>query len=222
LRRGKGELMMDFDLKYEFVGKEDEPGLRQIRALRDIPVWGVNKGDLGGWIGSEECLAQDDESWVGSGASVDSQSKVMRDSLVIESIIIDSRVDSASIVVNSVISKTLCDDSRVADSTVIDSWLIDSVVIEKDVESTYLRKYNMVDDAETLQISMPEPKITILSVFMPEKTWVINNWFIGSMDEFEKWATERRDKFSLKTLALIRKYDECFRKEGTIERGDNL
>lgn len=37
----------------------------QIRALRDIPRHGVNAGDLGGWVESEDNLSQEDDSWIG-------------------------------------------------------------------------------------------------------------------------------------------------------------
>ena len=35
------------------------PRLHRIRALVDIPRAGVRVGDLGGWVESESCLAED-------------------------------------------------------------------------------------------------------------------------------------------------------------------
>ena len=43
-------------MKYELTG-EYINGLYHIRALRDIPRYGVKTGDLGGWIQSESNLA---------------------------------------------------------------------------------------------------------------------------------------------------------------------
>lgn len=64
--------------KYEFTGETmrlfvpETPKRRitvhEIRALRDIPLHGVRKGDLGGWIENEGNLSHDDESWVGRGS----------------------------------------------------------------------------------------------------------------------------------------------------------
>ena len=42
--------------KYEFTG-EVKDGLNRIRALRDIPEFGVKAGDLGGWIEKERNLS---------------------------------------------------------------------------------------------------------------------------------------------------------------------
>ena len=54
-------------MKYDFVeiyrivnGKH----LKRIRALKDIPVWGVKKGDLGGYVESEHNLDQETDSWI--------------------------------------------------------------------------------------------------------------------------------------------------------------
>ena len=42
----------------------------RIKALRDIPMHGVKKGDLGGEVTSEFTLSQEGECWIGRGAKV--------------------------------------------------------------------------------------------------------------------------------------------------------
>lgn len=44
--------------KYELTNERNTQGLYRIRALRDIPEFGVVKGALGGWIESKDNLAQ--------------------------------------------------------------------------------------------------------------------------------------------------------------------
>ena len=44
--------------------------LHRIRALRDISRYGVNAGDLGGWIEKYDNLSQDGEAWVSDDAWV--------------------------------------------------------------------------------------------------------------------------------------------------------
>ncbi|MDU7586887.1 MAG: hypothetical protein E7K47_05750 [Acidovorax sp.] len=44
--------------------------LRRVRALRDIPMYGVKAGDLGGYIESEANLSQSGDCWVGGQARV--------------------------------------------------------------------------------------------------------------------------------------------------------
>ncbi|MCW1249647.1 hypothetical protein ODZ83_05505 [Acaricomes phytoseiuli] len=51
------------DLKYETI--PDPSGLLRIRALRDIPRYGVKAGDLGGLIEQERNLSQSGDAWIG-------------------------------------------------------------------------------------------------------------------------------------------------------------
>ena len=44
--------------------------LHRIRALMDIPRYGVKEGDLGGWIEKEDNLSQDGNAWVSEDAWV--------------------------------------------------------------------------------------------------------------------------------------------------------
>lgn len=50
--------------------------------MRDIPEHGVKKGDLGGWIESEENLSQDGCCWIGDEATVCANAKVEHGAIV--------------------------------------------------------------------------------------------------------------------------------------------
>ena len=71
---------MKNSLKYEFTEKfyplKSKVKLHQIRALKDIPLHGVKKGDLGGFVESEANLSQTGQSWVGDKAKVYDQGYV--------------------------------------------------------------------------------------------------------------------------------------------------
>ena len=56
--------------------------LHQIRALRDIPRFGVKSGDVGGWIEKEANLAQDGDAWVSGDARVSGGAWVYGDARV--------------------------------------------------------------------------------------------------------------------------------------------
>ena len=59
-------------LKYEItdIQHPENPKLFRIRALRDIPRFNVNAGDLGGYIEHEGNLSHDGDCWVGGSAQV--------------------------------------------------------------------------------------------------------------------------------------------------------
>lgn len=56
--------------------------LHQIRALIDIPRYDVKAGDLGGWIETENNLAQKGDCWVGGSALVYEHAQVKGNALV--------------------------------------------------------------------------------------------------------------------------------------------
>jgi hypothetical protein len=58
--------------KYEItdIQHPDSPFIHRIRALIDIPRYGVKAGDLGGYIHNEWNLSQDGDCWVGGNACV--------------------------------------------------------------------------------------------------------------------------------------------------------
>lgn len=61
-------------MKYEILWDEaqqvDDVTLYRIRALRDIPLWGVKAGDRGGWVVDECNLSQKGDAWVADDAVV--------------------------------------------------------------------------------------------------------------------------------------------------------
>lgn len=67
--------------KYELTS-ETKGKLRRIRALKDIEHFGVKKGDLGGYVESEENLSQDGDAWVHDGAEVYDNAQVFGSAIV--------------------------------------------------------------------------------------------------------------------------------------------
>ena len=67
--------------KYEFTNNK-KSGLTQIRALRDIPKYGVKRGDLGGFLEKESNLSQDGDAWVHGDARVHDNARVHGDAWV--------------------------------------------------------------------------------------------------------------------------------------------
>ena len=68
--------------KYELTEEVNEQGLHRIRALRDIPIYGVKKGDLGGFVERENNLSQEGDCWIADNATVMGQARVCDDALV--------------------------------------------------------------------------------------------------------------------------------------------
>lgn len=55
---------------------------KRVRALRDIPKYGVKAGDIGGFVDSESCLSQEGDSWVAENGVVALGSVVSEDAFV--------------------------------------------------------------------------------------------------------------------------------------------
>ena len=72
--------------KYELYKSEAKAikghTLFRIRALRDIPLFGVKTGDFGGFIEYEDNLSHDGNAWVEDGAAVYGNSLIARDTLI--------------------------------------------------------------------------------------------------------------------------------------------
>ena len=71
--------------KYELTDETKVIGnttIHRIRALRDIPRYGVKSGDLGGWIEAESNLSQDGDAWVSGDAIVYGNVRVYGDAQV--------------------------------------------------------------------------------------------------------------------------------------------
>jgi hypothetical protein len=68
--------------KYELTAETKRVGgvtLHRIRALVNIERYGVDIGDLGGWIEKEENLSNEDSSWVSGDAWVHGDARVSGD-----------------------------------------------------------------------------------------------------------------------------------------------
>lgn len=68
--------------KDQFLDRDGEPRVYRIRALKDIPVFGVKAGDYGGWIEHPDNLSQKNTCWVKDLAIVCSGSTVSGFALV--------------------------------------------------------------------------------------------------------------------------------------------
>jgi len=71
-------------VKYEITGITHpyNSSLHRIKALRDIPRYGIKAGDLGGYVQSESNLSQEGNCWVYGNARVYGDAKVFGDAEV--------------------------------------------------------------------------------------------------------------------------------------------
>lgn len=109
--------------KYEFTDNEREyqqTTFRQIRALRDIPRYGVKAGDVGGWIEEELNLSQSGDCWVGTDSYILRSATVNEDAAILGKSIVDfrSRISGGAVIKNSMVQgiNLISDKSYVADS----------------------------------------------------------------------------------------------------------
>ena len=69
--------MKKYELTNETKTLADGTVLHRIRALRDIPRFGVKAGELGGFVEGENNLSQDGDAWVSGNAKVYGEAKVL-------------------------------------------------------------------------------------------------------------------------------------------------
>ena len=75
--------------KYELIATTfNGSDVFQIKALQDIPSYGVRTGDLGGYIHSEKNLSHEGTCWVGKGARVFESASVYEDAVVNQSVLV--------------------------------------------------------------------------------------------------------------------------------------
>ena len=101
--------------------------LRRIRAMRDIPEHGVKKGDMGGWIESEENLSQEGCCWIGDEATVCANAKVEHGAIVRghAAVVGDAWVQDKAIVDGyAVVSEGawIKDEAVVKDFAIVQGW----------------------------------------------------------------------------------------------------
>ena len=102
--------------KYELTDETKEIGgitLHRIRALRNIPRYGVKSGDLGGWIEAESNLSQYGEAWVSGEAWVRENALVCNNALVCDNASVSG---DASVCNNAIVSgdASVCGNARVS------------------------------------------------------------------------------------------------------------
>ena len=76
--------MKKYELTNETKTLEGGTVLHRIRALRDIPRFGVNAGELGGFVEGEINLSQDGDAWVSGNARVFGDAKVSGNACVFD------------------------------------------------------------------------------------------------------------------------------------------
>ena len=95
--------------KYELIAtKFNGSDVFQIKALQDIPSYGVRTGDLGGYIHSEKNLSHEGTCWVGKGARVFESASVYEDAVVNQSVLVCGHAvihGSAFLTGNAVVSE---------------------------------------------------------------------------------------------------------------------
>lgn len=94
--------------KYELVNQHDGVNLHQIRALIDIPRFGIKTGDLGGWVADEKNLSQEGDCWIQLGSVVLGEARVTAHGLVKSGI----RVSGDVLITGYAIIRNCIDGSR--------------------------------------------------------------------------------------------------------------
>lgn len=114
--------------KYELIQEDsitiDGFKLFRIRALKDFYV--INKGELGGYVESEDCLSHNGDCWISGNAKVYNASKVIENAQIEDNAVLtDGSMASGSALIkdNAVVKhfSTVKDVTTVSGNAVIDS-----------------------------------------------------------------------------------------------------
>lgn len=70
--------------QYAHPDTGNRPGTYRIRALRDIPRWGIKAGDLGGFVGGEFTLSHSGDAWIADSAVASADSRVYGNAILAE------------------------------------------------------------------------------------------------------------------------------------------
>jgi hypothetical protein len=125
-------------VKYIITSTRNYQGYNQIQAMRDIPMYGVKKGDLGGFIEGWHNLSQDGDCWVNQSATVCDRAFVCEDAyvsnkaMVCDKVVITDRASvlgEAVVVGNSIIRGNSMLTGR---CTVVNSQLFSNTVVRGD------------------------------------------------------------------------------------------
>lgn len=109
--------------KYEITNltRESRYGgiaLHQIRALQDIPKFGVKVGDYGGYVENENNLSQDGDCWIAFGAEVFGHAHVYENALIKSGAIVEqnSRIHGDAIINGN---SLVCGNSNIYGSSIV-------------------------------------------------------------------------------------------------------
>lgn len=75
------QVLRKYELTPEMDPNAGQP-LYRIRALRDIPAYGVKAGDLGGFVESEANLSHEGDCWIADNAAVFEKARITANALV--------------------------------------------------------------------------------------------------------------------------------------------
>ena len=100
---------MDYEMKYELI-PSDREGFYRVKALRDFND--VKKGDIGGYVESENNLSQLGDCWIYDNAVVRDNAKFYNNAVIRDNAVVR---DNAKIYNNAVIRDyaTVCQDARI-------------------------------------------------------------------------------------------------------------
>lgn len=90
--------------------------LHRIKALRDIPRYGVKKGDVGGYVLNSSTLSHFGDCWIGGHAQVLENAFVTGDAYVGDNAIVDGQ-DQMKI--------TVFDNAKIIDNAAVTIWILD-------------------------------------------------------------------------------------------------
>ena len=146
----------NFGKKYEILDTEmrtvDGSSVYRIRALKDIELHNVKKGDLGVFIARESNLSHDNNCWVSSSACIIGLSEVSDNALVTDCAIVNGQCkisgnalvkDSAKIRGMATITDNariggcsiICDNATIQDNaSIVNSYVGDIATIDGNIE----------------------------------------------------------------------------------------
>lgn len=95
-------------------GKETIDSLYRLVALRDIPLYGVQEGDLGGLVSAESVLSQYDDCWISHNAKVTGNVFIVDNAYIGESARITGKSEKYSIMITG--TATIKGNARISTS----------------------------------------------------------------------------------------------------------
>ena len=126
-----------------FTGRSSQVMIYRIRALRDIPRFGVKAGDLGGWIQNEENLSQDFFCWIHRSSVVLGDARVVGNSYIGD----DSLVHGEAVVTGNcfVYESNIGGKSKIVGNSVVSKVKSDKSIIHNSFINLKKSKFNDLD-----------------------------------------------------------------------------